>query len=188
MGVKFASLAIAIFGLAGTAGAQAAPAPAQPPVAIPNPHYVSIVQEIEINRPAAAVWARVGKYCGISEWFGMTCALVSGQDGDLGAVRVLNGSIIEMLVAKTDLSYTYAQPVRVGVPYNAYHGTMEAKPVSATSSKMVYSLFFDNSMLPDDAAREQDIARRKARFAQALQNMKILAEGGTLPASAPAAR
>jgi hypothetical protein len=51
---------------------------------------------------------------------------------------------------------------------------------------MVYSLFFDNSMLPDDAARERDIANRKARFAQALQNMKILAEGGTLPA--PAAR
>jgi hypothetical protein len=36
-------------------------------------------------------------------------------------------------------------------------------------------------MLPDDAAREKDRAQRNARFMQALENMKILAEGGTLP-------
>ena len=29
-------------------------------------------------------------------------------------------------MAKTELSYTYTQPVRDGVPYNAYHGTLEA--------------------------------------------------------------
>jgi hypothetical protein len=40
---------------------------------------------------------------------------------------------------------------------------------------------FDNSMLADDAAREKDIAQRRTRFTQALENMKILAEGGTLP-------
>jgi len=36
-------------------------------------------------------------------------------------------------------------------------------------------------MLPDDTARAADKARRNARFMQALQNMKILAEGGKLP-------
>jgi len=36
-------------------------------------------------------------------------------------------------------------------------------------------------MLADDAAREKEKAQRTARFTQALQNMKILAEGGTLP-------
>ena len=39
-------------------------------------------------------------------------------------------------------------------------------------------------MLPDDAARAADRARRTERFTQALQNMKILAEGGKLPAAA----
>ena len=57
---------------------------------------------------------------------------------------------------------------------------MEARPLTATTSKLVYTLFFDNSMLPDDAAREKDKAARRARFTQALQNMKTLAEGGTL--------
>jgi hypothetical protein len=40
---------------------------------------------------------------------------------------------------------------------------------------------FDNSMLPDDAARQADVERRRAQFTRALENMKILAEGGTLP-------
>jgi hypothetical protein len=40
---------------------------------------------------------------------------------------------------------------------------------------------YDNSMLADDAAREKDKAQRTAQFTQAMENMKILAEGGTLP-------
>jgi hypothetical protein len=43
-------------------------------------------------------------------------------------------------------------------------------------------------MLPDDKAREADKEARRARFTQALQNMKTLAEGGTLPPPAPTAR
>ena len=71
--------------------------------------------------------------------------------------------------------------MREGRPYNLYHGTLEARPVTATTSKLVYTLFFDNSMLADDAAREADKVRRTAQFTTALENMKILAEGGTLP-------
>jgi hypothetical protein len=39
---------------------------------------------------------------------------------------------------------------------------------------------WDNSMLADDAAREKDEASRTTTFTRALQNMKTLAEGGTL--------
>jgi len=53
--------------------------------------------------------------------------------------------------------------------------------VTSTTSKLVYTLFFDNSMLADDAAREADRARRVTQFTAALANMKTLAEGGTLP-------
>jgi hypothetical protein len=85
------------------------------------------------------------------------------------------------LVGKTELSYTYTQTVKEGRPYNLYHGTLEARPVTATTSKLVYTLMFDNSMLADDAARQKDIAQKTAVFTRALQNMKTLAEGGTLP-------
>jgi hypothetical protein len=36
-------------------------------------------------------------------------------------------------------------------------------------------------MLADDEAREKDKAQKSATFMRALENMKILAEGGTLP-------
>jgi hypothetical protein len=52
--------------------------------------------------------------------------------------------------------------------------------VTATTSKLLYTLVWDNSMLADDAAREKDKATRTATFTRALQSMKTLAEGGTL--------
>jgi hypothetical protein len=78
--------------------------------------------------------------------------------------------------------------VKAGRPYNLYHGTLEARPVSATTSKLVYTLVFDNSMLADDAARERDKAAKTRQFTTALENMKILAEGGTLPPAPPRAK
>jgi Polyketide cyclase / dehydrase and lipid transport len=167
---------------------QAPPAsrPAPAPLAIPNPHYVSIEMEINVDRPASEVWKRVGKYCDIGEWLQVPCTILSGTDGEVGVVRSIGN---EVMVGKTELSYTYTQPVRQGQPYNLYHGTLEARPVTAATSKLVYTLVFDNSMLPDDAARDADIATRRARFMNALKNMKTLAEGGALPPrSAPAPR
>jgi Polyketide cyclase / dehydrase and lipid transport len=159
-----------------------AQAPAPAPLQTPNPHYVSIPLEIAVSRPAAEVWKRVGKYCDIEEWLQVPCVITSGKDGEVGAVRSLrNGAVIEILVAKTAMSYTYTQPVREGQRYNLYHGTVEAVPVSPAASKLVYTLVFDNSMLAEDAAREKDVQQRTAQFTRALNNMKTLAEGGTLP-------
>ena len=155
-------------------GSAQAPAP---PYAIPNPTYVSIPMEVTVNRPAAEVWKRVGKFCDIGEWLRIPCTITSGKDGEFGAVRSVAS---EVLVGKTELSYTYTQPVRTDRPYNLYHGTLEARPVTATTSKLVYTLVYDNSMIAEDA-RERDRAQRRTQFTQALENMKILAEGGTLP-------
>ncbi len=155
-----------------------AAAPPQGGPAVASPTYTSIPLEITVNRPAADVWKRIGKFCDIGEWLQIPCTITSGSDGEFGAVRSVAN---EVLVGKTELSYTYTQPVRNDRPYNLYHGTLEARPLTATTSKIVYTLFFDNSMLADDAARAADKERRKAAFTRALENMKTLAEGGTLP-------
>jgi hypothetical protein len=147
-------------------------------IVVASPTYTSILMEVTVNKPAADVWKRVGKFCDIGEWLRIPCTITSGKDGEVGAIRSVAN---EVLVGKTVLSYTYTQPVREGRPYNLYHGTLEARPVTATTSKLVYTLFFDNSMLADEAARATDKTRRTAQFQQALENMKILAEGGTLP-------
>jgi hypothetical protein len=172
-----AACALALSCLAGAASAQAPAAPVSSAVA--SPTYASIPLEIVVNRPAAEVWKRVGKFCDIGEWLQLPCTITSGKDGEFGAVRSVGG---EVLVGKTELSYTYTQTVnKDGRPYNLYHGTLEARPETPTTTKLVYTIFFDNSMLADDAAREADRARRTAAFTRALQNMKTLCEGGTLP-------
>jgi hypothetical protein len=182
-----AACALAVVSLAQVASAQtpaAAPAaptgPSSPIVA--NPTYISIPLEIDVNKPAAEVWKRVGKFCDIGEWFRIACTITSGKEGEFGSVRSVAG---EIMVGKTELSYTYTQTVKANRAYNLYHGTLEARPVTATTSKLVYTLVFDNSMLADDAAREADRAAKARQFTQALQNMKILAEGGTLPPAPP---
>jgi hypothetical protein len=186
-GTITASSAFAVLCLVHAASAQAPPSgaqgvPAAPAgAAIAHPTYVFIPMEITVNRPAAEVWKRIGKYCDIGEWMQTTCTIIAGKEGEFGSVRSVGN---EILVGKTELSYTYTQPVREGRPYNLYHGTLEARPLTATTSKLIYTLVFDNSMLADDAARERDKAQRTARFTQALENMKILAEGGALPAPA----
>ena len=80
--------------------------------AVAAPTYISIPLEISVNRPAAEVWKRVGKFCDIGEWLRIPCTITSGKDGELGAVRSVAG---EVLVGKTELSYTYTQ-TREGRP------------------------------------------------------------------------
>jgi hypothetical protein len=186
------TLAATILGLAcaSTAAAQAtatAATPGQPAtpnpnanIVVENPTYITIPLEIEVNRPAAEVWKRVGKYCDIGEWLQIPagCKMLSGVEGEVGSVRSVAN---EVLVGKSEFSYTYTQTVRAGRPYNLYHGTLEVRPVTDKTSKIVYTIMYDNSMLPDDAAREKDKASRTGVFQRAIANMKTLAEGGTLP-------
>lgn len=160
------SLILSVLGALGVAGS----------VLAQEPEYVTIELAIDIDRSAQEVWERVGGYCDITEWLNVDCEITSG-DGDMGTVRVLaGGRVIEILVAQTELSYGYTQPAVEGQFYNLYHGFMEARPVSDTSSQMLYTLVYDISDKADQAERDADIARRRGMFETALQNMKDLAE------------
>ena len=141
-----------------------------------DPQYTTIKMEIDVAKPAAAVWAKVGGYCDISKWLDVDCVIKSG-DGGIGTVRVLGGGrVTEILVGRTELSYGYTQPVREGQFYNLYHGFVEARPVTAQTSKLLYTLMYDISDKPDQAARQADMAQRRTRFEGALKTMKMLAE------------
>jgi hypothetical protein len=132
--------------------------------------------EIDINKPASEVWSKVGGYCDISKWLNVDCKILSG-DGGMGTVRALsNGRILEVLVGKTDLSYGYVQPAKEGVPYNLYHGFMEAKPISQSTSKIVYTLVYDLADKPDEASKQADLTQRRNLFEAALKKMKQIAE------------
>ena len=147
------------------------------PALAADPQYTTIKMEIDVAKPAAAVWAKVGGYCDITKWLDVTDCVIKAGDGGVGTVRLLRGGqVTEILVAKTDLSYGYTQPVREGQFYNLYHGFVEAKPVTAQTSKLLYTLMYDISDKADEAARKADVAQRRTRFEGALKNMKKLAE------------
>jgi hypothetical protein len=158
---------IAAFALIALAATAAGAAP---------PDYRTIRMEIDVARPAGEVWDKVGHFCDIRTWLSVDCKIVSG-DGGIGTVRSLaNGRVLEILVGKTGLSYGYTQPFKGGAFYNLYHGYVEARPVSRTTSKIIYTLLYDASDKPDEASKQRDMAERRKRFEAALEKMKQIAE------------
>lgn len=155
-------------GLLAMAGAAAAQAPATPEKK--PAEYTSVVQDITVDRPIDVVMKKTAGYCDIAAWFKTTCVYTVGK-GELGTNRLIGGRINEVLVAKTERSYTYAQPLS---PIS-YHGTVEYVP-EGNKTKIVYALFWDLSADADQAAKDRDIAGRKAMFANVLKVMKTAAE------------
>jgi len=139
-----------------------------------EPIYYRLELDIEIDRPAADVWARVGGYCDISEWAGLDCEITQG-DGGIGTVRVLRGTIVEPMVAKTELAYGYTQPVVEGQYYTLYHGFMEARPVTESTSKLIYTMMWDVSQSSEEETNTT-IERRREFFGAALAKIKEIAE------------
>src|SRR5260370_8418416 len=84
-----------VFAVAGmpSAAYPQAPAPAAPngSVVVASPTYTSIAMEITVNRSAAEVWKRIGKYCDISEWLQIPAGgkITSATDGEFGAFPTL---------------------------------------------------------------------------------------------------
>jgi hypothetical protein len=133
--------------------------------------YVAIVQEAPVNLPADKAWAKLKGFCDIGPWLKTTCEITSGKDGELGAVRKIAGRVNEVLVAQTATSYTYADVN----PALLYHGTVEIVPTGKNTSKLVYSLFYDQASIPE-AQRQQNKEGRARMFAGVIQTMKGVAE------------
>lgn len=148
------------------------------PAAAETPAYQTIHLEQDVARPAAQVWARIGRFCDIEEWLHVPCRLIAGKDGEVGAVRDLNnGRLIEVIVGRTDLSYAYAMPDGMAEGQAFYHGNLAVVPVSKSTSRIVYSiLYLDQGAGAEAGARERR-EKRAQRFGEALRTMKMLSEG-----------
>lgn len=133
--------------------------------------YAVIHLNIAVNRPAEAVWAKVGDYCAISNWLKVKCDITSGS-GDVGTIRNIDGKIPEIMVGKTPLSYSYAQPASPIF----YHGVLEVRPVDAGHSQIFYTLMYDQAPLATPEAQEANRKSRTTRFQGAIEAMKASAE------------
>jgi hypothetical protein len=61
-----------------------------------------------------------------------------------------------------------------------YHGTLAARPLVSSRTTLYYTLVWDSSTQPDDAARQKQVETYRLLFEKMLRNMKKLAEGGVL--------
>ncbi|MGZ6013555.1 MAG: SRPBCC family protein [Caulobacteraceae bacterium] len=140
--------------------------------------YATIKLDTTVNAPVETVWAKVGGYCAIQDWLKRLAPCVMTGDGGLGSIRKLGaqGNIVEVMVAATKYSYTYAQPTNPGLGI-LYHGTLSAEPIDKGHTKLMYTVVWD--IEPDGAQdkKDADRKRRSDSFTAALANMKALAEG-----------
>lgn len=145
--------------------------------ATPNPEWSVIRLTADIAKPAATAWKKIGgnDWCGIGKYLAIqSCSIVKG-DGGVGSVRLIknnNMDIIELAVARTPLSYTYAQPLSPIF----YHGTMAVEPIDSTHSRLVYTLIYDEAPLKTDKAKAENREQRRARFQAAVDKMKAAAQ------------
>ena len=135
--------------------------------------WVILTLTANANKPADVTWDRIGghDWCGILRFLDRLkgCTINSGK-GEVGSVRtVMVGTTptVEMAVARTPLSYTYAQPY---TPI-FYHGTMAVEAVDATHSRIVYTLMWNQTPVGDAAAQTAAREARKGAFQRAVDKM-----------------
>jgi hypothetical protein len=161
-------LAIAAFVALGMTSAQAqTPQPAD---------WTILTFTADLNKPADIGWERVGgnDWCGIARFLDLKGCTINSGKGELGSVRTVivgTTNVVEIAVARTAHSYTYAQPF---TPI-FYHGTMAVEPVDAGHSKLVYTLMWNQTAVGDAKAQSDARESRQRRFQAAVDKMAAAA-------------
>jgi hypothetical protein len=139
--------------------------------------WVAVERSIDVNAPAAKVWGMIGGYCDFGKVRNIPCTYTKGTGG-LGTVRKLNNAVEEVKVGEGIYSYGYFQTV--GTRTNQrYHGNMSVVPSrDGKTSKIVYTLIYDQGVLKDDAERASTKASTETSFQSAIEAMKKMVEGG----------
>jgi Polyketide cyclase / dehydrase and lipid transport len=138
--------------------------------------WTTLTLTADIAKGADMAWEKIGgnDWCGIAKYLDVKgCTIVSGR-GELGSVRSINtgtATVIEIAVARTPHSYTYAQPF---TPI-FYHGTLAVEPAGKGHSKLVYTLIWNQTAVGDAAAQAAAREGRRTRFQAAVDKMAAAA-------------
>jgi hypothetical protein len=156
----------------------AANAMAQPTATTPQPaDWTTVSLSADVAKPAYIVWDKIGgnDWCAIAKYLDVKGCKVDKGRGELGSVRSIDtgtAQVVEIVVARTPYSYTYAQPF---TPI-FYHGTLGVEAVDATHSRITYTLIWNATAVGDKAAQDAAKASRTTRFQAAVDKMKAAAE------------
>jgi Polyketide cyclase / dehydrase and lipid transport len=159
----------ALLALCATGAAAQTPQPAD---------WTTLTMTADLTKGADAAWEKIGgnDWCGIAKYLDVKgCTITSGK-GELGSVRTINtgtATVVEIAVARTPHSYTYAQPF---TPI-FYHGTLAVEPMDKGHSKLVYTLIWNQTAVGDAAAQAAAREGRHTRFQAAVDKMAAAANG-----------
>ena len=128
-------------------------------VAAPAAHAapaVSLVRSIDVDAPAATVWAQIGGFCAIKDWHPMiaTCT----EDGKQPSTRTLVGKdgttkFVETQVERNDVERLYSYNfVSSPIPANGYFATIRVVPRGNGASTVIWN----GSYIPQ-AGKEKDV-------------------------------
>jgi len=135
--------------------------------------WTTLTFTANLSKPADIAWQRIGgnDWCAIAKYLDVKSCDINSGKGELGSVRTINGTVVEIVVAKTAHSYTYAQPF---TPI-FYHGTLAVEPVDRGHSKLVYTLIWNQTAVGDAKAQADARASRQTRFQAAVDKMAAAA-------------
>jgi hypothetical protein len=128
----------------------------------------------DLNKNADKAWERMGgnDLCAIARYLDVqTCTPVSGK-GELGSIRTIGvagnpAPVVEIIVARSKYSYTYAQPFN----NTFYHGTMSIVATGPNSSRLEYTLMWNQAAVGNAAAQAASRESRQQRFQLAVNRM-----------------
>ncbi len=136
--------------------------------------WITLTFTANLNKNADVAWQRSGgdEFCAIAKYLEIqSCTVISGK-GEVGSIRHIGlagtaAPIVENIVSRSKYSYTYAQPFTP----TFYHGTMSVEPLTANSSRLVYTLIWNQAAVGDAAAQTASREGRRTRFQAAVDKM-----------------
>ena len=139
----------------------------------PCPAIAVIEIRVPVGAPIDAAWEQIGGFLDLGRHLAVPCAYLSGN-GEVGSVRLIGESVVEVLVDYRRHGYAYTQTAGPMAAF-AYHGTMRLEPSGENSCELVYTLIYDESSLGPEQ-RSSERSRLTRRFQGAAESMKRAAE------------
>lgn len=135
--------------------------------------FVAIICEVAVDAPAETAWERIGAFGDAGRFLDVASELVVGS-GEVGSLRRVGDAVLEVLVGRSEASYTYAQTEGPMAVYR-YHGCVSLTASSADRCSLTYVISYDQSAM---AQSERDAQHRRIsdRFQGAAETMKRVAE------------
>lgn len=137
------------------------------------PDFAVIECTIEISLAADKAWEKIGIYGDAGKYLNVESQQIAGKGG-IGSVRTISGSIVEVMVGKGPLSYTYTQTTGPMADFQ-YHGNVALDATGENSSKLTYTINYDQTKM-DQPARAAAAERIRPRFQGMVEAMKADAE------------